>query len=130
MEEEKNIIEAISETIANAVGDENFTLPLAAWQTNGSQSGEINAAYIEEIKAYQASPTSPCDNATSLKLLKRFARKDFQEFWTTPVSEYLPAVSEGTMKLCETVYPHDEAIHYAKALIATLSVKELAKDFL
>ena len=59
MKEEKNIIEAISETIANAVGDENFALPLAAWQTNGSQSGEINAAYIEEIKAYQASPTSP-----------------------------------------------------------------------
>ena len=34
------------------------------------------------------------------------------------------------MKLCETVYPHDEAICYAKKLIATLSVKELAKDFL
>ena len=83
MKEEKNIVEAISETIANAVGDENFTLPLAAWQTNGSQSGEINAAYIEEIKAYQASPTSPCNKATALKLLKRFARKDFRDFWTS-----------------------------------------------
>jgi hypothetical protein len=130
LKEEKNIIEAISETIANAVGDENFALPLAAWQTSNSQSGEINAAYIEEIKAYQASPTAPCNKTTALKLLKRFARKDFREFWTTPILEYLPAVSEGTMKLCETVYPHDEAICYAKKLIATLSVKELAKDFL
>ena len=130
MKEEKNIVEAISETIANAIGGENFTLPLAALQTNGSRSGEINAAYIEEIKAYQASPTPACNKATALKLLKRFARKDFREFWTTSVLEYLPAVSEGTMKLCETVYPHDEAIHYAKSLIATLSVKELAKDFL
>ena len=130
MKEENGIIEAISETIANAIGDENFVLPLAAWQTNGSQSNEVNAAYIEEIKAYQASPISPCDKATARKLLKRFARKDFREFWTTPVLEYLSAVSEGTMKLCETVYPHDEAVRYAKELIATLSVKELAKDFL
>ena len=130
MKEEKNIIEAISETIANAVGDEDFTLPLAAWQTSNSQSGEINAAYIEEIKAYQASPVAPCNKTTALKLLKRFAREDFQDFWAASVSEYLPAISEGTMKLCETVYPHDEAICYAKELIATLSVKELAKDFL
>ena len=130
MKEEKNIIEAISETVANAVGDENFALPLVAWQTNNSQSGEINAAYIEEIKAYQAAPTLPCNKATARKRLKRFARKDFREFWAAPVLEYLPAVSEGTMKLCETVYPHDEAVHYAKELIATLSVKELAKDFL
>ncbi|MBQ8372571.1 MAG: hypothetical protein IJX38_06530 [Clostridia bacterium] len=130
MKEEKNIVEAISKTIANTIGDENFALPLAAWQTNSSQSDDINAAYIEEIKAYYASPTPPCNKATALKLLKRFARKDFREFWTTPVLEYLPAVSEGTMKLCETVYPHDEAIRYAKELIATLSVKVLAKDFL
>jgi len=39
-------------------------------------------------------------------------------------------VSEGTMKLCETVYPHDEALRYAKELISTFSVGELAKDFL
>ena len=130
MKEEKNIIEAISETIANAAGDENFTLPLVAWQTNNSHSNEINAAYIEEIEAYQAAPIPPCNKATALKLLKRFARKDFREFWTSPVSEYLPAISERTMKLCDTVYPHDDAICYAKELIATLSVKELAKDFL
>ena len=130
MKEEKNIIEAISETVANAIGDENLVLPLVAWQPSNSQSGEINAAYIEEIKAYQASPVAPCNKTTALKLLKRFAREDFQDFWTAPVSEYLPAISEGTMKLCETVYPHDEAICYAKELIATLSVKELAKDFL
>ena len=126
----KSIIEAISETVVNAIGDEGFTLPLAAWQTSSPASEDINASYLLEIKAYKAAPTSPCNKATSLKLLKRFARKDFRDFWTTPVFEYLPAVSEGTMKLCETVYPHDEAIRYAKELIATLSVKELAKDFL
>ena len=49
LKEEKNIIEAISDTIANAIGDEKFTLPLAVWQTSNSQSAEINAAYIEEI---------------------------------------------------------------------------------
>ena len=130
MNEEKDIVEAIAETIANAIGDENFVLPLAAWQTNRPQSSEINAAYIGEIKTYQAAPTPPCSKAAALKLLKRFVRKDFHTFWTTPVLEYLPAVSEGTMKLRETIYPHDEAIRYAKELIATLSVKELAKDFL
>ncbi len=130
MAEEKNIIAAIMETVANAMQDDTFVLPLAALQTSSPTSEEINAAYSEEIKAYSDSPVSPCNKATALKLLKRFARKDFHEFWTTPVLEYLPAVSEGTMKLCERVYPHDEAIRYAKELISTLSVKELAKDFL
>ena len=123
-------MEAIAQTITNAINNDPFVLPLAAWQTKASRSDGINAAYSEEIQAYQASPIAPCDKGTSLKLLKRFARKDFHDFWTTPVADYLPAVSEGTMKLCERVYPHDEAICYAKDLIATLSVKELAKDFL
>lgn len=126
----KSVIEAISETLANAVGDESFTLPLAVWQTSFHSSEEINAAYSEEIKAYKEAPTSPCNKATALKLLKRFARKNFRDFWTTPVTEYFPAVSEGIMKLCERVYPHDEAIRYAKELISTLSPRELARDFL
>ncbi len=130
MKEEKSVIGAISEAIANAIGDESFTLPLAAWQTSSPASEEINASYSAEIKAYKEAPTSPCNKATALKLLKRFARKDFGDFWATPTLEYLPAVSEGTMKLCETVYPHDDAIRYAKELISTLSPKELAKDFL
>ncbi len=130
MKEERSVIGAISETIANATGDEGFTLPLAAWQTSSPASEEINASYSAEIKAYKEAPTPPCNKATALKLLKRFARKDFREFWATHVAEYLPAVSEGTMKLCERVYPHDEAVIYAKSLISDLSVKELAKDFL
>ena len=130
MKEEKSIIQAISETIANAVNDNDFVLPLAAMQASSARSDEINSAYVDEIKAYKAAPASPCDKATALKLLKRFARKNFREFWTTPVFEYLPAVSEGTMKLCEYVYPHDQAIRYAKELISTLSREELAKDFL
>jgi len=128
--EEKSVMEAISETLAHAVDDKTFTLPFATWQTSSSQSDEINAAYAEEIKAYKNVPVLPCNKSTALKLLKRFARKDFGDFWTAPVAEYLPAVSEGTMKLCETVYPHNEAVNYAKELIATLSPIELAKDFL
>ena len=130
MKEEKRVIEAIAETVANAIGDENFVLPLGAWQTGASQSDKINAAYSEEIQLYNNCPVSPCNKATALKLLKRFARKDFHDFWTAPVADYLPAVSEGTMKLCEHVYPHDQAIHYAKELISTLLPKELAQDFL
>lgn len=130
MKEEKNILAAISETIANAIGDDNFSLPIAASQTSLSRSDEINAAYIDEVKAYQIAPTAPCNKASALKLLKRFARKNFRDFWTAPIADYLPAVSEGTMKLCERVYPHDEAIRYAKELISNLSREELAKDFL
>lgn len=130
MKEEKSVIEAISETLANAIGDESFALPLAAYQTSSPTSERINTAYSEEIETYKENRTPPCNKVTALKLLKRFARKDFGDFWTAPVAEYFPAVSEGTMKLCETVYPHDEAIRYAKELIETLSVKELAKDFL
>ncbi|MBE6635369.1 MAG: hypothetical protein E7617_04135 [Ruminococcaceae bacterium] len=129
-EPKKSVIEVISKTIANEVEDENFSPSLADMQADSSCSDEINRAYVEEIKAYQANPTSPCNKATALKLLKRFARMEFHDFWITPVREYFPAVSEGTMKLCERVYPHDEAIRYAKELILTLSVKELAKDFL
>lgn len=128
--EAKSAIEAISDTLTQAIGDENFVLPLAAGQTQSLASEEINVAYAEEIKAYTKAPMAPCNKTTSLKLLKRFARKDFHDFWTAPVAEYLPAVGEGTMKLYETVYPHDVAISYAKELIATLSPKELAKDFL
>jgi len=126
----KSIIEAISENIANAIGDESFTLPLAAWQTSAPPSDKINASYAVEVDKYKSSPIAPCNKNMSLKLLKRFARKDFSDFWTAPAFEYLPAVSEGTMKLHETVYPHDDAIRYAKELISTLSPKELAKDFL
>ncbi len=129
-EEQKNITEAIAETISRAVGDETFLLPLAAWQTTGSQSEEINRSYAEEIQNYHLSPVTACQKEAALKLLRRFARKSFHDFWTAPVAEYLPAVNEGTMKLCETVYPHAEAIRYAKELISTLSPKELAKDFL
>lgn len=125
-----NITQAVANTIANATRDESFALPLAPWQTKSAMSDEINVAYSEEINVYTSSPVSPCPKTTALKLLKRFARKDFGDFWTAPVSEYLPAVSEGTMKLCERVYPHDEAICHANALISTLSPKELAKDFL
>ena len=121
---------AISETIVNAIGDENFTLPLAAWQTKAPASDKINAAYSKEIEAYNAAPACPCNKTTARKLLRRFARKAFPDFWTASVAEYLPAVSEGTMKLCERIYPHDEAIPYAKSLISDLSAKELAKDFL
>lgn len=131
MEKEANsVMKAISDTIAQAVGDEDFALPLAAWQTTALRSDETNVKYAKEAEDYQRAPVAPCSRSTSLKLLRRFARKDFRHFWTMPVAEYLPAVSEGTMKLCETVYPHDEAVCYAKELIATLSHKDLAKDFL
>lgn len=130
MAEEKNVIAAVAETLANAVQDSDFVLPLAFMQAGSPQSDEINAAYAEEIEAYRASWAEPCDKKAALKLLKRFARKDFGEFWAESVADYLPAVSEGTMKLCERVYPHAEALRRAKDLIATLSVKELAKDFL
>lgn len=125
-----NIVKTIIENIANAARDDNFDLPLAAFQTSSSRSEEVNAAYATEIEAYKTCPAAPCNKATSLKLLKRFGRTDFRDFWFSPVAAYLPAVSEGTMKLCERVYPHDEAIRYAKELISTLSPRELAKDFL
>lgn len=123
-------MESIADTVKGAVGDDQFVLPLAFWQTKSPASDKINAAYTSEVEGYRSSPALPCPRSTSLKLLRHFARKNFHDFWTTPVKEYLPAVSEGTMKLCEKVYPHDEAVCYAKKLIATLSVKELAKDFL
>ncbi len=126
-----NVTEAIAETIRNAAQDtETFSLPLAFCQTSGVKSEVINAAYETEIERYLSAPVAACDKANAVKLLKRFTRKSFHDFWTSPVSEYLPALSEGTMKLCETVYPHDEAIRHAKELIGTLSADELAKDFL
>ncbi len=129
-EETNGVIESIAQTLSNALHNETFLLPLAPFQTKSSVSSEINAIYLEEIQLYKEDPTPSCDKKTALKLLKRFARKTFHDFWTSPVLEYLPAVSEGTMKLCERVYSHDEAVRYAKDLISTLSVAQLAKDFL
>ena len=120
MEKENNLtIETITALIQKA-----------ARETKDCSSEEINAAYEAEINAYRRDPVPPCSKAESMKLLKRFARKGFHDFWVTPVAEYLPAVSEGTMKLNRSLRPHGEAIRYAKELISTLSPKELAKDFL
>ncbi len=91
---------------------------------------KVNAEYVEDIKSYFKSPNVACDKKQSLKLLKQFARKDFPTFWNESVNIYLPAVSEGTMKIAEKVYSHDEAICYAKNMISTLDPKELAKAFL
>ena len=91
---------------------------------------KVNAEYVEDIKSYFKSPITACDKKQSLKLLKQFSRKDFLTFWNESVDIYLPAVSEGTMKIAEKVYSHDEAICYAKNIISTLNPKELAKAFL
>jgi len=89
-----------------------------------------NAEYVEDIRTYLSSPVAPCDKKQSLKLLRRFAKKDFSAFWDESVDVYLPAVSEGTMKIAEIVYHHDEANSYAKRIIAAFDVKELARAFL
>lgn len=91
---------------------------------------KVNAEYIDDVKAYLKVPVSPCDKKQSLKLLKQFARKDFSDLWNESVNSYLPAISEGTMKLSEKVYSHNDAIRYAKELIQTLDKKELARAFL
>ena len=65
-----------------------------------------------------------------MKLLKKFANKEFSIFWCSSVNEYLPAVSEGTMKLDRKVYTHSEAVKYAKTLISALNPKDLARSFL
>lgn len=94
------------------------------------ESEKINAEYVVEIEAYTNNPCPPCTKEQSFKLLKRFARKDFSAFWNESVNEYLPAVTEGTMKLAEKIYSHDDAIIHAKAVISALDPKDLARDFL
>ena len=96
----------------------------------GNPSEEVNAQYVAEIKNYLEAPAPPCDKKRALKLLKRFSGKRFSDFWSNSVSEYLPAVSEGTMKTEEKLYTHDEAVQHAKALISDLNPKDLARDFL
>ncbi len=91
---------------------------------------KVNADYVKDIKAYLKSPITACNKKQSLKLLKQFARKDFRDFWNESIDVYLPAVSEGTMKIAGKVYPHDEAICYAKKLIDAFDTKELARAFL
>ena len=51
MAEEKNVIAAVAETLANAVQDADFVLPLAFMQAGSPQSDEINAAYAEEYRS-------------------------------------------------------------------------------
>ena len=91
---------------------------------------KVNAEYVNDVKTYFKKIVAPCDKKQSLKLLKQFAKKDFADFWNESVNSYLPAITEGTMKLSEKVYSHDDAIRYAKELIQTLDEKELARAFL
>ncbi len=93
-------------------------------------SEEINAQYSEEIGRYLTAPCPACTRDNAIKLLKKFARTQFKDFWFHGIAEYLPAVSEGTMKLKQVYYPHDDAILYARELIATLDPRVLARDFL
>ncbi len=93
-------------------------------------SEEINTRYLEEVKAYLQSPCLPCTREKALKLLKKFARASWPDFWASDISAYFPAVSEGVMKLREPLYAHDSAVSYAKGLITSLSEKALARDFL
>ncbi len=93
-------------------------------------SERVNVEYVEDIKGYLKAPVPACDKKKALKLLKQFARKDFSVFWNESVNTYLPAVSEGTMKIAGKTYPHDEAIGYAKELIGALDKNELARAFL
>lgn len=94
------------------------------------QAYSTNMQFIEEVDEYKSQPTKACDKNNSIKLLKRFSKKDFGEFWSESVSQYFPAVSEGTMKLCYAAYSHDEAIKYAKRLISTVEPKDLSRAFL
>ena len=91
---------------------------------------KVNAEYVNDIKAYLKTPVAPCDKKQSLKLIKQFAKKDFADFWNESVNSYLPAITEGTMKISEKVYSHDEAIRYAKEMIQSFDEKELARAFL
>ncbi len=93
-------------------------------------SEEINARYVKEIEQYMAEPCPACTKNEALKLLKKFAKADWQSFWNQDITAYLPAVSEGTMKLCPVYRTHDDAIAYAKSLIQQLDPKTLARDFL
>lgn len=131
METKNNsVIESVYDTVSQAVEEQGFSLPLAVWQTDSHISDFAHHAYSLEVNEYLEKTETPCDKETALKLLKKFARKTFHDFWISPIADYLPAVSEGTMKLNEKVYTHDTAIKYAKELMLTFSPKEMAKDFL
>ena len=99
-------------------------------ESESPEAYRINVQYLAEIEEYNKSTVASCGREKALKLLKKFSRKYFREFWQAPVAEYLPAVSEGIMKLQEKIYSHDEAVIYAKKLILELDVKQLARDFL
>ncbi|MGM9637948.1 MAG: hypothetical protein ACI3YK_08220, partial [Eubacteriales bacterium] len=78
---------------------EFFELPQDLFQNEISNSKKINEAYLEEIRRYQDSPDPPCTEADAYRLLKKFHNKLYFDFRDEPVAKYLPAVSQGMMKL-------------------------------
>ena len=91
----------------------------------------IDTAFDLEISGYLSSPVPACSHAEAMRLLRKFAaRLQKNAVSDDPIADYLPAVSEGTMKLKLNGRPHDEAVSYAKKLASSFSKKELAKDFL
>ncbi len=93
-------------------------------------SKEINDRFVKEVEQYLIDPCPACTKEKALKLLKKFARTEWSRFWHCDVREYFPAVSEGTMKLKEGYFSHDDAVSYAQKRISELDAQSLARDFL
>lgn len=91
---------------------------------------DVNASFDAEIAAYHNELPPPCDHRSAKKLLTQFHRKTFREFWEEPVSAYLPAVREGTMKITLPRFSHEAAMDAARELIQTLTAPDLARAFL
>ena len=106
------------------------TLQLLSNDFSAFSSTDINAAFDAEIAAYHREPPLPCNAQAAKKMLAKFSRKSFREFWEEPISVYLPAVREGTMKLSLPVLSHQEALTVAHELMKSLSEADLARAFL
>ena len=91
---------------------------------------DAEAEFSANVEKYEKEPCKPCDKAQSLKLLRQFNVTKFRDFWLSPTDKFFPAIAEGTLKLYEKKYTHDEAVRYARNLVKSIDKAAAAKAFL
>lgn len=91
---------------------------------------DAEAEFSANVEKYEKEPCKPCDKSQSLKLLRQFNVTKFRDFWLSPTDKFFPAIAEGTLKLYEKKYTHDEAVRYARNLVKSIDKAAAAKAFL
>ena len=92
-----------------------------------NELNERKKLFYKQLEEYEKSPCAPCTREAAVRLLKKC---DSDYMHEKPLSLFLPAVSEGTMRLKGDERSHGEQLDALYEITKNLDVKLLAREFL